>query len=172
MQLKAEKAKKITASNKKVKESKGKESKGKESKGKESNGKEAQGKEAQGKEAQGKEAKDKEPEKDKDSDRKGIIMIVSSTVANLLLRSPELLSIVTYYYLSFGTGLAYFVKLCVQYQACLIPTRLANPVFELSLSVNFVFYARFNKAFRLALGGFLHQIGVKQVEPPNRPKSK
>jgi hypothetical protein len=81
---------------------------------------------------------------------RSIIMIVLNSLSNFLFRSPELVSTVFFYAISFGGDPHAFKLLCHGYNVCLSIVEIANPAYILSLSFNFFFYYFFNKAFKFS----------------------
>ncbi len=86
------------------------------------------------------------------SEMKSIIMIVLNSLCNFLLRLPELFSQLFFYV--FLSQKYTFKRLCYDFHQCLSTLELANVFFILSLSLNFFFYALFNKNFKVSFFSF------------------
>jgi hypothetical protein len=72
------------------------------------------------------------------------------SIIMIVLRFPELISIVFFYSLSYGEGPDLFKTLCYSSRECITIVDLANVFYILSLSLNFFFYYFFNKAFKFS----------------------
>lgn len=87
-----------------------------------------------------------ERKKNRESERKGIMMVVLNSLSNIVFRAPELVSIVFYYIVTHDGGYV-FKMLCWTYSSCLVFVDIANVFFIMSLCFNFLFYFKFNSNF-------------------------
>jgi hypothetical protein len=83
--------------------------------------------------------------------RKGLMMVITNSSSNLLLRLPELTSIIFFYIFSFGGQTFVFKKLCFDFRLCLSIIEMANLFYIIAISINFFIYYLFNKNFKYAL---------------------
>lgn len=91
------------------------------------------------------------------SETKCIIMIVSSSLSNFMLRFPELFSVIFLYSLLFNKNSYYIFKmLCYSYRECLPIVDVTNVFYLFSLSLNFIFYVAFDNNFRNAFVSYLN----------------
>lgn len=90
---------------------------------------------------------DEESKKNKrESEQKSIMMVLTTSLTNILFRAPELVSIVFYYIVTHDGGYV-FKMLCWAYASCLTFTDIANVFFIMSLCFNLIFYVKFNSVF-------------------------
>lgn len=95
-------------------------------------------------------------EKFTECERKGITMLVASSLTNFLLRMPEILSVV-FLYIFTSDGYKYFI-MCVILRHCPAMLDLANSFYIVSLSTNLIFYVKFNSNFRLSFNKLIQRI--------------
>jgi hypothetical protein len=85
------------------------------------------------------------------AERRCVFMVILNSCVNVLLRLPELLTIVFYIIVEADVnGLYIFKMLCITYNRCQTLNDIANPFYIISLSSNVLFYYFFNKTFKAA----------------------
>lgn len=89
-------------------------------------------------------------------ERKGITMLVASSLCNFLLRLPEIFSVI-FLYIFTSNGYKYFV-MCVILRHCPAMLDLANFFYIVSLSTNLIFYVKFNSNFKLSFHKLIERI--------------
>lgn len=92
-----------------------------------------------------------ERKKNRESERKSIMMVVLSSSANIIFRAPELVSLVFYYIITHDGGYV-FKMLCWTYGSCLVFVDIANVFYIMSLCFQFFFYIKFNSNFKCSFG--------------------
>jgi hypothetical protein len=78
----------------------------------------------------------------------GVLMIITNSTCNFLLRLPELSSLVYYTLFYFASQSWVYSYFCVELLACHLMIDVSSLFYLLSLSVNFLVYYLFNKKFR------------------------
>jgi hypothetical protein len=85
------------------------------------------------------------------AERRSVIMVVLNSIVNILLRLPELLTIIFFFALAADPNQKYpFKILCYNFGQCLTLGEISNSFVVLSLSFNAFFYYFFNKTFKFA----------------------
>lgn len=90
---------------------------------------------------------DQEREKNRDSEKRSIIMVLLSSLVNFLFRAPELASIVMFYTITDSGGYM-FKSLCWTYASCLVAVDISNVFYIMSLCFYLFFYLKFNSVFK------------------------
>lgn len=95
-----------------------------------------------------------ENKKNRESERKGIMMIVSNSLVNFLFRAPEVLSVV-FFYTIINDGGFVFKMVCFGFSSCLTLVDFSNVFYIMSLCFNLFFYIKFNLVFRCSFVIFI-----------------
>lgn len=87
-----------------------------------------------------------EREKCSESERRSVMMVILSSLVNMVFRAPELVSVAFYYVVTQNDGHV-FKTLCMTYSSCLVFVDYADIFYILSLCFSFFFYVKFNLVF-------------------------
>lgn len=88
-----------------------------------------------------------EVKKSRESERRSIIMVVTNSIVNFILRAPELISLI-FYYIVLNQG-GFFIRVfCFTYSECLVFVDIAQVFYIISLCTSLVFYIKFNSVFK------------------------
>jgi hypothetical protein len=93
-------------------------------------------------------SKEKKEEKER-TERRSIIMVVLNSLVNILLRIPELLSIIFFFIVNTHTN-AFMIKSCFILKECNVATHISDSFFNFTMVCNIFFFYFFNKTFKFA----------------------
>jgi hypothetical protein len=96
----------------------------------------------------GVQSKEKKEEQER-AERRSIIMVVLNSLANILLRIPELLSIIFYFIITSSSN-KFMLRMCSGFRDCSVMTQISNSFFNFTMICNIFFYYFFNKTFKFA----------------------
>jgi hypothetical protein len=88
-------------------------------------------------------------EEQESAERRSIIMVVLNSLVNILLRIPELLSII-FFFITITAKDVYMLRVCSHFRECNAVTEISNSFFNLTMIFNIFFYYFFNKTFKFA----------------------
>jgi hypothetical protein len=94
----------------------------------------------------GVQSKQKKEEQER-AERRSIIMVILNSLVNVLLRIPELLSIIFFFIIN---SQAFLLRECSHLSECSVMTQISNSFFNVTMIFNIFFYYFFNKTFKFA----------------------
>jgi hypothetical protein len=96
----------------------------------------------------GVQSKEKKEEQER-AERRSIIMVVLNSLVNILLRIPELLSIIFFFIISWPAN-GIMITECSKVTECTVVTQISDSFFNFTMICNIFFYYFFNKTFKFA----------------------
>jgi hypothetical protein len=81
------------------------------------------------------------------AERRSIIMVVLNSLVNILLRIPELLSIIFFFIIHSN---AFMLRKCSTVRECRVVTQISDSFFNFTMICSIFFYYFFNKTFKFA----------------------
>jgi hypothetical protein len=93
-------------------------------------------------------SKEKKEEQER-AERRSIIMVVLNSLVNILLRIPELLSII-FFSIIISPNNSFMLRMCSHLRECSVVTQISDSFFNLTMIFNILFYYFFNKTFKFA----------------------
>jgi hypothetical protein len=110
----------------------------------------------------GVQSKEKKDEQER-AERRSIIMVVLNSLVNILLRIPELLSIIFFLIITASNN-GSMLGVCSHVKQCSLVTEISDSFFNFTMICNIFFYYFFNKTFKFAFH-LIFTLNSKNISP-------